>query len=174
MQRARETKGLRFYIARKLLLMAVLVASPLLLFASDALADRVVLDNGDTLTGTVVKLEGGKLTLKTDYAGSIEIAAGKIISIVTEQPVEVHTTGGEILKGTLKVVEPGKLAVEPSPERAATEVDWQKVAAINPPPQGVWSGNLTVGGNLQSGTRIARGYLFRLRPKERRTVIDSA
>jgi putative salt-induced outer membrane protein YdiY len=131
--------------------MALLVAAPLVLFAGGALADKLVLDNGDILTGTVVKLEAGKLTLETDYAGAIEVAAGRITSIVTDQPVEVHTASGEILKGKLTVVESGKLAVEPSPEREAAVVDWQKVAAINPTPQGVWTGSVTVGGNHQSG-----------------------
>jgi putative salt-induced outer membrane protein YdiY len=138
-------------IARKLRRTAVASALPLLLFANAALADKVVLDNGDTLSGTVVKLQGGKLTLKTDYAGSVDIEASKVRSIVTDEPVEVHTTSGEILRGKLQVVEPGKLTVEPSPERAATAVDLNSVAAINPPPQGVWTGSVTVGGNLQSG-----------------------
>ena len=151
MQSKKEEKGLRFRVAPKRSSMAVVVALPVVLFAGNALADKVVLDNGDTLTGTVVKLQAGKLTLKTDYAGSVEIESGKVKSIVTDQPVEVHTTSGEILKGKLKVVEPGKLTVERSPEREATAVDWHKVAAINPPPQGVWTGNVTVGGSLQSG-----------------------
>src|SRR5512135_81350 len=146
-----EANGPAFHIARKLRSMALLTALPLALFAKATFADKIVLENGDTLSGTVVKLQGGKLTLKTDYAGSIEIESGKVKSIVTDEPVEVHTTSGEILKGKLKVVEPGKLTVEPSAEREATAVDLQKVAAINPPPQGVWHGSVTIGGNLQSG-----------------------
>jgi hypothetical protein len=47
----------------------------LALIANPALrADTVVLKNGDRLTGTAVKLEGGKLTFKTAYADSIAIA----------------------------------------------------------------------------------------------------
>jgi len=151
MQAEAKAKGLGIYIARQLRLVVFAAASPLVLFANAALADKVVLDNGDTLSGTVVKLHAGKLTLKTDYAGSVEIDSGKVTSIVTDQPVEVHTTSGEILKGKLKVVEPGKLTVEPSPEREATAVDLKTVAAINPPPQGLWTGSVTVGANLQSG-----------------------
>jgi putative salt-induced outer membrane protein YdiY len=147
----RKAKRIESPIAQTLRLMAIVAASPLALFANSAAADKVVLDNGDVLSGIVVKLQGGKLTLKTDYAGSVDIESGKVKTIVTDQPVEVHTTGGEVLKGKLRVVEPGKLAVEPSPERQATAVDLQKVAAINPPPQGLWTGSVTVGGNVQSG-----------------------
>jgi hypothetical protein len=160
MPRKTETEGRGFHGTRKLLLVVAIVSS-LALFAGNSFADRVVLHNGDTLTGTVVKLQAGKLTLKTDYAGSVEIQAAKVKSIVTDQPVEVHTTSGEILKGTLKVAESGNLVVEPSPDREATGVDWQKVAAINPPPpQGVWTGNVTVGGNLQSGNTDRRALSF--------------
>ena len=141
----------------RMLWMAMVLLSALVSVSGTALADKVVLDNGDTLTGTVVKLEAGKLTLKTEYAGPVEIQAAKITSIVTDQPVEVHTTTGEVLKGKLKVVEAGKLAVEPSPDRDATGVDMQKVAAINPPPQGVWTGSIAVGGNLQSGNTDRTG-----------------
>jgi len=115
-----------------------------------ALADEVILDNGDKLTGTIVKVEGGKLTLKTDYAGSVEIQVEKIKSIVTDQPAEVKLESGEVLKGKLKTIEEGKLAIEPSPGREAITVDWKKVIAVNPPPRKL-TGNITVGGTSQSG-----------------------
>lgn len=51
------------------------------------MADEVILDNGDKLNGTIVKVEGGKLTLKTDYAGSVEIQVEKIKALLrTNQP----------------------------------------------------------------------------------------
>ena len=118
--------------------------------AGTVLADEVILENGDKMTGTVVKVEGGKLVLKTDYAGSVEIQMEKIKSIVTNNPVEVHLESGEVLKGKLKMVEGGKLAVEPSPEREVATVDWKKVVAVNPPPRKL-TGDITVGGTSQSG-----------------------
>lgn len=136
---------------RKLVLILIATVLPLLLPTGNAHADMVVLQNGDTLTGTLVKLQGGKLTLKTDYAGAVEINAAKIRSVVTDKPAEVHTTSGEILKGTLKESSSGRLVVESSADRKTIGVEWQKVSAINPPQQGIWKGNVTVGGNLQSG-----------------------
>jgi len=32
-------------------------------------ADQVVLKNGDTITGSIVKKDGGKLTLKSEFLG---------------------------------------------------------------------------------------------------------
>ena len=118
-----------------------------------AMADEVVLVNGDKLTGTVVKVEGGKLILKTEYAGVIEIQADKVKKIKTDNPAEIHLVGGEVLKGKIASTEDGKLAVESSPERAASTVEWNKVAAINPPskPPAKLTGNISLGGAYQTG-----------------------
>ena len=126
------------------------------------IADKVILENGDILTGTVEKAVEGKLTLKTDYAGKIEIQMGKVKQIVTDNPVDVHLTSGEVVKGKVKPVEEGKLIVEPSPERSATTVEMNKIASINPPVKELpkWHGNVSAGGYLQSGNTDRRGASF--------------
>jgi len=142
----------------------VCVSSGLLLglawIAVGAMADEIVLVNGDKLTGTVVKVEGGKLTLKTDYAGAIEIQVDKVKKIITDNPAEVHLVGGEILKGKIKTTEDGRLAVESSPERAAATVEMSKVAAINPPPKppAKLTGNVTLGGAYQTGNTDRKSF----------------
>ena len=55
-----RANGPAFHIARKLRSMALLTALPLALFAKATFADKIVLENGDTLSGTVVKLKGGQ------------------------------------------------------------------------------------------------------------------
>ena len=124
-----------------------------------AVADKVILENGDILTGTVEKVAEGKLTLKTDYAGSIEILMGKVKKIITDNPVAVHLTTGEVVKGKVKPGEEGKLDVEESPDRGATTVEMDKIASINPPPKEVpkWHGNVMAGGYIQSGNTDRRG-----------------
>jgi len=109
-----------------------------------AVADKVILENGDILTGTVEKVVEGKLTLKTDYAGIIEIQMGKVKKIVTDNPVAVHLTTGEVVKGKVKPSEEGKLEVEPSPERGATTVEMGKIASINPLPRKCLNGMVTL------------------------------
>ncbi len=122
----------------------------LLICAGQLFADEILLENGDRLTGTVLKLEGGKLTLKTDYAGEIQIPVEKIKKLVTDNPVEVHLDTGEVIKGKVKTVEEGKLEVEPSPDRTAATVELNKVASINPPPV-KWHGGVNVGALAMSG-----------------------
>ncbi len=45
---------------RKLVLILIAAVLPLLLSSGNVRVDRVVLQNGDTLTGTLVKVQGGK------------------------------------------------------------------------------------------------------------------
>jgi putative salt-induced outer membrane protein YdiY len=67
--------------------------SLLVLLSATALrADTVVLKNGDRLTGTAVKLEGGKLTFKTAYADAIVIAWDQVASLTTAQPMALPAT----------------------------------------------------------------------------------
>jgi putative salt-induced outer membrane protein YdiY len=54
-------------------------------------ADTVVLENGDRVTGTVVKLEGGKLVFKTAYADAVAIAWDQIASLTLSQPLILVT-----------------------------------------------------------------------------------
>jgi hypothetical protein len=121
-----------------------------------ARGDQVVLDNGDSLSGTIEKIVGGKLTLKTDYAGSIDIDVSKVKIVSTSSPVEVHLQSGEVLKGQLKATEDGKLIVEGSDGREQTSIDWKKVASINPPPA-KWTGSITAGAYDQTGNTHRNG-----------------
>lgn len=65
-------------------------------------ADVVVLKNGDRLTGTAVKLEGGKLSFKTSYADVIAISWDEVSTLNTDQPL-VLPNGEQIL--SVKAVE---------------------------------------------------------------------
>ena len=141
---------------KAILVILGMMALASLVVVPGAFADKIVLENGDTLTGTVEKVMDGKVTLKTDYAGTIQIDVAKVKQISTEGSAEVHLTSGEVIKGKIKSVEDKKLAVGPSPERTAATVEMQNVKAINPPPV-KWHGNIAAGGNLQSGNTDRAG-----------------
>lgn len=131
----------------------------LFICAGEVFADKIVLENGDTLTGKVEKVIDGKLTIVTEYAGPIVIPISKIKQIDIDDPVAVHLKDGEVLKGKVKTVEDKKLAVESSPEREATTVAIESVKSINPPPPPPvkWTGSIAAGGNLQTGNTDRAG-----------------
>jgi putative salt-induced outer membrane protein YdiY len=75
-----------------------LVISLLLLLAIPALADQVILKNGDKLTGTIAKSDGKTLVLKTDYAGDLTIKFDAIQSLSSAGDLNV-TAGGKTAIG---------------------------------------------------------------------------
>ena len=81
---------LRFVLCVVVFTAAALASAPRLR------ADTVVLKNGDRLTGTAVKLDGGKLTFKTAYAAAIAIAWDQVTSLTTSQPLVLPTPKGKL------------------------------------------------------------------------------
>jgi putative salt-induced outer membrane protein YdiY len=59
-------------------------------------ADTVVLKNGDRLTGTAIKLEGGKLTFKTAYADAIAIAWDQVANLKVDKPLVLPQDKGNL------------------------------------------------------------------------------
>lgn len=62
-------------------------------------ADQVVLKNGDIITGSVIKKDGAKLTLKSEFLGDVTIPWTAIKSLKSDQELVVVLPGGESVKG---------------------------------------------------------------------------
>jgi hypothetical protein len=72
-----------------------------LLFASAALADQVVLKNGDVLTGAIVKKSGSKLTIKSEFLGEVSMPWTAVKSVRSDEPLTVELPGGEHVAGKI-------------------------------------------------------------------------
>ncbi len=72
----------------------------LLLLAIPALADQVVLKNGDRLTGSITKSDGKQLVIKTDYAGDVTVKFDAIQSLTSAGDLNV-TLGGKTVVGSV-------------------------------------------------------------------------
>jgi hypothetical protein len=71
----------------------------LLCFAPILSADQVVLKNGDTITGNIVKQAGGKLTIKSEFLGEVTMPWSAVKSLKSDQSLTVVFPGGETLAG---------------------------------------------------------------------------
>ena len=99
---------LRFFPAVVAFTLLVLTAAPSLH------ADTVVLKNGDRLTGTAVKLDGGKLTFKTAYADAIAIAWDQVTSLTTSQPLVLPSPKGNLTITAIERSDAGLVVTTPS------------------------------------------------------------
>lgn len=116
-------------------------------------ADEVRFTNGDRLSGQLVHLVDGRLRLRSQVAGQVDLKIAAVAAIRTEQPLPVELKDGTSLTGVLTPTEDGRLElVAGDARRAVTMAD---LAAINPPEPleagGRWRGQITTGLNSHRG-----------------------
>lgn len=74
---------------------------PVLLFASIAAADQIVLKNGDRVTGSIVKKDAKTLTVKTLHFGVVTVDWEQVANVTAEAPLNVVLPGGKTVQGTV-------------------------------------------------------------------------
>ena len=154
-------------IAQCILLVAIAV------LACTARADTVTLQNGDRLTGMIVKSDGKELTLKTDDAGTITLEWPAVRQITSSAPLYVVTPQGTTVggivttEGTDLVVTPSTGAPERVPLANATAIrseaeqnDYER--SLHPGVLQSWEVNSSLGFGLARGnshtTNLAIGF----------------
>ena len=125
------------------------LVSAALLFAAVTplmLADQVLLDNGDRVTGKVTKKDGDSVTIASDLLGDVKIKWAHVKSIATDAPVTVILSGGRAVEGKLatsgdQVQVAGQTAPLPSVttvRNAAEEAKYQRF--LHPSFRDLWAG----------------------------------
>lgn len=129
---------------------------------SNVLADQVVLKNGDRLTGQVVKFDGKNLTIKTEFAGEVNILWSAIQQITSDQPLQVQSSTGQTAvgpvttrdgnvevitktRGTVTMPKEGIALIRNEAEQSAYE------KSLHPGFRENWDGGATVGFALTRG-----------------------
>jgi putative salt-induced outer membrane protein YdiY len=138
-------------VSNRLIAAAVLAC----LWLTTALADQVVLKNGDRVTGSIVKKDGKNLTIKTDHFGVVTTAWEQVESITADKPVNIVLPDGKALEGTLatrggKVEVAGKetkLSVPPGDITTLRNADEQRAyeRLLQPGWGQLWAGTASVG-----------------------------
>ena len=86
-------------LPRLRLVVALFIATVLLV--ENALADVILMNNGDRLTGTVGNITNGVVTFNTSYAGDLSIAMAEVSQIETDGTYDVTLKSGDTLSGQL-------------------------------------------------------------------------
>ncbi len=120
------------------------------------LADEVKLNNGDVLTGTIIKKETDKLIFNTSYAGDLSIAWSDIVSLNSEAPVKIFLNDETVVSGVIEKSEPGHVKIKANHLETKADIDLKQLEYINPSAAvsgiGVaWSGNINLGGAITQG-----------------------
>ncbi len=90
-------------------------------FAQDAIKDRITLNNGDVLTGTIEAMADGKVTMNSAVLGKVVVPLADIKDLSTKEQVTLQTKGGDTLPNRRIVgLEGGNLRLEGGTTWAAT------------------------------------------------------
>ena len=71
------------------------------LFTSPLLADQIIMNNGDRVTGSIIKKDAANLTIKSAYFGTITLPWNQIQELKSDQPLTVVLPANKTAQGTL-------------------------------------------------------------------------
>jgi len=134
-----------------------------LIASHSALADQVLLKNGDVITGEIVKKETEKLVFKTSYAGEINIQWSEVSNLASDKPQQIVLTDGSIVKGKIESLKAGESKIVS--ENHERDFDLNETRYINPSVDlaGLgtrWSGHINAGGTITQGNSDTQSVRF--------------
>ncbi len=158
----------------------------LLLFVAPAAAGQITLKNGDRITGTVLRSDGKTVTIKSEYAGEINVALSAVASIDSDETLAVSTPDGKVVMGAISTAS-GALTVRAADSRTVA-LPFASVAAMRSPADqaaferrrdadflDLWTGTLDSGfsltrGNTDTTTFTTALNASRTTPRDKVTV----
>ncbi len=103
------------------------------LLSSSVYGDEVLLENGEVLKGTLVRVEQGTVTFDSDYMATVTLALEHVQRLTTDNPVTLCLKGGNVVTSKLVEADSG-LGRFDTPDGSICLQTWSDVVAINPDP----------------------------------------
>lgn len=137
-----------------------LLVSFFALLSLTAVADQIVMKNGDHFSGTIIQSDGKTLTFKTDYADSITVKWDAVEQVSSDKPVYVTSQAGQVLNGTVQM-QSGSVDIQ-SAETGKVTLSRDNVAVIRSPEeqrvaQG-WSGGVDLALSMARGNSAVTNF----------------
>ena len=136
-----------------------------LCFVSVIEADQVVLKNGDTISGKIIKKDSGKLTVKSEFLGEVSVPWSAVTSVRSDDVLTVELPNSERVAGTLSTtgetlqinttsgVRPVPLLDVGAMRNAAEQHNWERLD--HPGLLQLWTGFFDTGLALARGNAVA-------------------
>lgn len=122
----------------------------------DTTADEVVIINGNTLSGKVVRQDAGVLRLKTTFAGTISIEWDQVAKLVLSEPVTIILDDAQVLNIAAIFHEGGRFVLHPVSSSTPITVNATRVRVIAPDPWELGTGHKLTG-NINIAMKNEKG-----------------
>jgi len=86
---------------KKIIILLLCFFLPACLPPLSARADVIELENGSTIIGTIFRMDGKKILVRTDFAGVLSVEASRVLTYTTDHPVYVAFPGHDPVRGKL-------------------------------------------------------------------------
>src|SRR5579883_1601892 len=156
-----------------------------LLCGAAAWGDQVVLKNGDVITGAIIKKDGGKLTIKSEFLGEVTMLWTVVKSVRSDETLTVELPGGERVAGKVATagdnievatpagVKPAPMATVGAMRNPAEQHAWERLQ--HPGLLELWTGFFDSGlalarGNARADTFTNTFNATRVTPKDKITL----
>jgi putative salt-induced outer membrane protein YdiY len=146
---SRRKRGNTMSIVKQSALIAAVVAA---LWTVTVHADEVVLRNGDRISGKVVELIDGKLSIETEYAGVVKLDWSQVETFSTDQPIYVKI-GDNVVRATVSEADSGTATLSSEDWLETEPIELSRLSAMNyePKPTVRVSGRINIGASSTSG-----------------------
>lgn len=121
--------------------------------------DRLVMKNGDVITGNISAIVDGEVLIEPSYAGEFAVDIAEVVSMEADQEFEVELADERILSAQIGLDDSGKqvLIVGDSPEL----LDLSDIAeASEPDPYFEWGANVDFSATFNDGNTDSRNTLL--------------
>jgi putative salt-induced outer membrane protein YdiY len=135
-------------------LYGVFVFAASFFFVGICRGDRVFLTNGDRLSGDIIQLSGGALTLKTELAGVVSVKIEDVASLITDKPMQVSLPDGTRVSRMLVMTAAGlvSLVEDPNDPTLSRTVLLSEITAMQGlPDKPKWKGSISGGLTMITG-----------------------
>ena len=152
----------------------LILLTTFVLFAQTGFGDEILLENGDHLTGKIVKLVDGKMIFKSDQAGEVTVELANIQTLGSDEPITVNLKDGTGLKQKIITSQTGRFSIAGDETIKAQEFTVGDIVSINPPvPK--WTGKLSAGitsthGNTKTESITGSAQVKKRTDKDRTTM----
>lgn len=149
-----------------------------LIFNSTIFADKVVMVNGDRLTGKIIKKDGDSITIQTEMAGTVKIKWNAVAEVLSDEPMSLTTADGKVLEGNI-ATEESRFIIKLSEDETVV-VEKKELKTIRTPEEqknfelqakrlrerkitDFWSGTIDAGFSMTAGNSDTHSFTFGLR-----------
>jgi putative salt-induced outer membrane protein YdiY len=124
------------------------------LTAGSAFADEILFKNGDRITGKILSVEGGKMTIDSKIGGELHVDMNDVKTFTTDAPIEIRTKDGQRLTARTTAGDEGTVKVErPAAGGGTQTVPVSNMKYVNF--SEAWTGDLVVGALFARGNTFA-------------------